>query len=152
MISEMSDGTNMAKCFALTGLGWQIGATIAPAIGGIFAQPAKTWPFLFKDTTFERYPYALPGVISGVVPGVTVFFAAYLQHETHPQFRSSPLLTPALRPDLKAKQSDAIAKVQKSVWRQIGDMVIGENVGLPPLFSCGEGFILVIWVSSGIFS
>lgn len=40
-----------------------MGSLIAPSIGGFLANPAIQYPNIFVGTIWEKYPYALPGVV-----------------------------------------------------------------------------------------
>lgn len=88
MISELTDTTNEAQSFVLMGTGWQLGATIAPMLGAILSKPAESLPWLFKDTIFDTFPYALPCVMAAAIPAVTLLFAIPFAEETHPGLRA----------------------------------------------------------------
>jgi MFS family permease len=48
---------------ALFGVIGGIGRTIGPIIGGFLSTPAELYPRTFKNTIFERFPFALPSLI-----------------------------------------------------------------------------------------
>ena len=53
----------MALVFTVNTVAWRIGMIIAPFIGGVLAEPATYYPGVFEGTIWERYPYALSGVV-----------------------------------------------------------------------------------------
>ena len=148
-LKDTSSTTLIKSHFA--GMGWQMGATIAPMLGGILTNPAETWPFLFASTVFEQYPYALPPLVTGMIPGVVVIFAIFLAKETHPNIKtgktSNYILTSKGHPSIASE--DVIAydmqtvKILISKCRQI---VWGEQGREPNLWSCGAGYMLILWV------
>ncbi|KAM0936563.1 putative major facilitator superfamily, MFS transporter superfamily [Dioscorea sansibarensis] len=52
---------------SLVSTAWGIGLVVGPAIGGFFAQPAKSFPSMFaEDSLFGRFPYLLPCLIISI--------------------------------------------------------------------------------------
>ncbi|KAG1888927.1 major facilitator superfamily domain-containing protein [Suillus fuscotomentosus] len=78
MVGELTDSTNMAQGFALIPIMWCIGGFIGPLIGGTLARPQDSWPGLFANPFWSKYPYFLPCVVSasGIIVGffVLLFF------------------------------------------------------------------------------
>lgn len=60
---ELSNPKTLPTVFAISSVAWTTGAVIAPSIGGFLAEPARQYPDLFAGTIWEKYPYALPGVV-----------------------------------------------------------------------------------------
>lgn len=60
---ELATPETMAFAFTLNTVAWRFGTLIAPFIGGLLAEPATYYPNLFQDTVWDRYPYALSGVV-----------------------------------------------------------------------------------------
>lgn len=127
MLAESADGTQLARGFALLGLGWQSGALAAPALGGMLAKPAHTLPALFKGGIFDRYPYALPSLAVAVPPAIIVLLSIPLMRETHPKYR---------------KQKLSSIESQKALPVSIA------KANLPSLWSCNVHFTILILVRS----
>ncbi|KAL7006980.1 hypothetical protein EMMF5_003564 [Cystobasidiomycetes sp. EMM_F5] len=145
MVSEFCDSTNVAKGYAFVGLGWQIGCLIAPILGGVLSEPARTWPGIFAGTWFERYPFALPGMVVGAIPLIGVVFAIFLAEESHPELRKPKVGS------LKGfDKSHQIERMQvksgstNSILQRIRD-TIRPSDGSPNIFSCGVAFILLLF-------
>ncbi|KAL7004095.1 hypothetical protein EMMF5_006361 [Cystobasidiomycetes sp. EMM_F5] len=81
MFAELSTKEHEAIAFSLNGFGWQLGSMIAPLVGAYFITPATTWPWL-RGTIFDRYPYALPGVVIALVPLVGFLLTVFVLPET----------------------------------------------------------------------
>ena len=72
---------------------WSIGTIIGPAIGGTFAQPAKSLPSLFSPHgVFAHFPYLLPNLICAALLIVSIIFGYFFLIETHPDMQ--PWSTP----------------------------------------------------------
>ena len=68
-------------------MGWQGGATFAPVIGSMLAEPARHWPSTFQNSLFETYPYALPCIIAASLPLGTAMIGIFKLQETRPNHR-----------------------------------------------------------------
>lgn len=158
MAAEIADSSNLATCMALTGVGWQVGTTLAPTLGGIFAQPATTWPGIFRGTIFEVYPYALSCIVVTVIPAIAVILAVYYSEETHLEMRSGRRKRPGFETkgsdgyEMVSQSSDASPRVSTSPNTPVVPMpelntVLPLSQKKPGLFSCGGGFLMTIWVS-----
>ncbi|KAG5650643.1 hypothetical protein H0H81_011510 [Sphagnurus paluster] len=84
VLGEITDSTNLADVYAMMPLTWSFGATIGPIIGGLFAQPAKTWPDLFGNIFFYQYPYFLPCAVASLLAFVPAIIAFIGLKETLP--------------------------------------------------------------------
>lgn len=60
---ELASPKTLPTVFAVSSFAWTLGSFVAPGIGGFLAEPAEQYPAIFRDTIWERYPYALPGVV-----------------------------------------------------------------------------------------
>jgi hypothetical protein len=64
---------------------WSIGTIIGPSIGGIFAEPYKTFPDIFPvGGLFYHFPYLLPNLICAALLLVSIVLGYCLLEETHP--------------------------------------------------------------------
>ncbi|KAL0570254.1 hypothetical protein V5O48_011716 [Marasmius crinis-equi] len=85
---QMTDATNRADAFMLVPITWVLGVTIAPTMGGLLANPARTWPKVFgKVPIFVDYPYFLPCLVAGLYAFVTFIVPLFGLRETHPAFQ-----------------------------------------------------------------
>ena len=84
MVSEVCDDTNMATGFSLIGLLGGLARLTSPAIGGFLAEPAKQYESLRGVEWLERWPYALPCVVGGVIAAVSLVLVAVFLRETLP--------------------------------------------------------------------
>ncbi|KAL4802881.1 major facilitator superfamily domain-containing protein [Aspergillus unguis] len=77
------------RAYAVMPFVWSIGTIIGPAIGGLLAKPAESYPSFFsRDGIFGRFPYLLPNVVcSSLLLGSIVFALLFLQ-ETHPDMQN----------------------------------------------------------------
>ncbi|KAF9262457.1 MFS general substrate transporter [Marasmius fiardii PR-910] len=91
VLAELSDDTNRPDAFALISVAWTSGATLGPAIGGFFANPATRWPNTFGEIVFfQNYPYFLPCVVAGLFALLAFIFALLGLKETHPLYKVKP--------------------------------------------------------------
>ncbi|KAG7090159.1 hypothetical protein E1B28_011767 [Marasmius oreades] len=89
VLAELTDETNRVDAFALISVAWTSGATLGPAIGGMFANPATRWPDVFGNLwLFIDYPYFLPLAIAGLLSLVAFVLALLGLKETHPHFKT----------------------------------------------------------------
>ena len=84
MVSEVCDDTNMATGFSLIGLLGGLARLTSPAIGGFLAEPAKQYAALGGVAWLERWPYALPCVVGGVIAAVSLVLVSVFLKETLP--------------------------------------------------------------------
>ncbi|KAJ8120137.1 hypothetical protein ONZ43_g3080 [Nemania bipapillata] len=84
MVAEMvQDRELQPKAFSIMPLVWSIGSVFGPAFGGLFAKPAQQLPGLFGDSYFfNKFPFALPNFLAGIVFLVSVSTAALFLKET----------------------------------------------------------------------
>lgn len=126
---------------------------MAPVLGAGLARPALTWPRLFAGTIFDTYPYALPCIAAAIIPGVTVLFAIFLSHETHPGKRAGGVgAAEYMKIPNSAPSSPALLKSRVSHDSTMGQSSLGSREGNEEeqegMLACGAGFILLMRVSS----
>ncbi|KAI0477940.1 major facilitator superfamily domain-containing protein [Xylaria cf. heliscus] len=81
------------RAFAVMPFVWSMGTMIGPAIGGIFADPHQTWPWIFsRDSWFATFPYLLPNVICAALLFVSILLGWLLLEETHPDMQPRVML------------------------------------------------------------
>ncbi|QRV90476.1 major facilitator superfamily transporter [Ceratobasidium sp. AG-Ba] len=83
MITELTDETNQAQCFAYLPLTSSFGFTFGPFIGGMLSNPARFYPVLFDTPFWREYPYFLPCLVSAIFTGLTFTISALFLKETH---------------------------------------------------------------------
>ncbi|KIO23393.1 hypothetical protein M407DRAFT_214653 [Tulasnella calospora MUT 4182] len=103
IISEITDKTNQAQAFPLTGAFWAIGAIIGPLIGGTLSHPAERYPETFGNYDFLKdRPYFLPCFISSLFTCLSITTAYFFLEEAellrNPSTSSYGTLTPGLTP------------------------------------------------------
>lgn len=86
MVGEIvTNPAHEPKAYSVMPFVWSIGAIAGPALGGCFAEPAKTFPNLFSTSgVFGRFPYLLPNVICAAILLFAVVLGFLLLNETHP--------------------------------------------------------------------
>ncbi|KAI1812942.1 MFS general substrate transporter [Poronia punctata] len=84
MVAEMvQDKELQPKAFSVMPLVWSIGSVFGPAFGGVFAKPAEQFPGLFGDSyLFNKFPFALPNMLAGIVFLMSLTTAALFLQET----------------------------------------------------------------------
>lgn len=88
MLSENSTKATQAKSFGWFMFARNLGIFFGPALGGALANPASQYS-IFQDVRFfEKYPYALPGFVSGAFCLSTAIVSYFCLDETLPS-RSS---------------------------------------------------------------
>ncbi|KIW19590.1 hypothetical protein PV08_00163 [Exophiala spinifera] len=76
------------KAYAVMPFVWSIGCIIGPAIGGLLANPAKSYPGVFPSTgLFGHFPWLLPNLICAVIMLFSIIVGFFWLRETHPEFR-----------------------------------------------------------------
>ncbi|KAL1949834.1 hypothetical protein VTO73DRAFT_8715 [Trametes versicolor] len=85
MMAEITDHTNRVQAFAFFPMSWQVGGTLGPIIGGVFARPADRWPGLRQSAFWRTYPYFLPCVIAASISVSAFVLAAIGLKETLPR-------------------------------------------------------------------
>ncbi|KAJ7510504.1 major facilitator superfamily multidrug-resistance, DHA1 sub-family [Mycena galericulata] len=85
VINEIADPTNIADIFAIMPLIWCVGATLAPLMGGMLADPATKWPSVYgKIEILRAHPYLLPCAAAASIALLTFAVAVLGLKETLP--------------------------------------------------------------------
>jgi len=67
-LGKNTDSTNQTKAMGMVSGAWVIGSILAPAVGGLLAQPVSQYPgFFAEDGLFAEYPFILPSICTSVV-------------------------------------------------------------------------------------
>ncbi|KAI0976819.1 major facilitator superfamily transporter [Xylaria arbuscula] len=84
MVAEMVQEKELQpKAFSIMPLVWSIGSVFGPAFGGLFAKPAQQFPGVFGDSYFfNKFPFALPNLIGGIVFLISLTTATLFLKET----------------------------------------------------------------------
>eukprot|EP01135_Chromosphaera_perkinsii_P004707 Nk52_evm18s294 gene=Nk52_evmTU18s294 len=81
-LGRVTDNTNQKEAFSTLGIAWGVGSTIAPAIGGLLANPAENISFLFpKGGFWEAHPYFLPCFACSALIFVAFFTVIFFMEE-----------------------------------------------------------------------
>ncbi|TQW03389.1 Major facilitator superfamily transporter [Cordyceps javanica] len=83
MLFEHCTPENEAIAYSWFGFANNIGTTLGPLVGGVFADPVELYPKLFKGITFfETFPYALVGIVLTIVGIAGIVISALFLEET----------------------------------------------------------------------
>ncbi|KAF7176549.1 hypothetical protein CNMCM7691_003041 [Aspergillus felis] len=73
------------RAYAVMPFVWSIGTIIGPAIGGLLAKPAESYPSLFSaDGLFGKFPYLLPNLVCSLLLLLSIIGSWLFLYETHP--------------------------------------------------------------------
>ncbi|KAK7424188.1 hypothetical protein QQZ08_008676 [Neonectria magnoliae] len=83
MIGDHTTSETQAKAYSWFAIADNLGAFLGPIIGGALADPVHQYPGVFAGIKFfEDYPYALPGIVVGVIDATGVITSALFLEET----------------------------------------------------------------------
>ena len=119
-LTQATDDSNRAAAFAFLPLGFGLGLTVAPIIGGALARPAARWPRVFAAGFWRANPYALPMLVcSGFQCAVAAACAFGMKDDTPARDAGYASVddTAADAPD-DAPAADSAAAAEQSVWRR----------------------------------
>ncbi|KAG8943142.1 hypothetical protein FRC03_002645 [Tulasnella sp. 419] len=85
ILGEITDETNQAQAFSLTGVIWSVGSIIGSTIGGLLSHPAERYPTIFGEIgILKSRPYFLPCFVSASITASSVLFALIFLEESLP--------------------------------------------------------------------
>jgi len=89
MVGELvKNPAHEPKAYAIMPFVWSIGAILGPAIGGMLANPVKSYPDFFSKTgIFASYPWLLPNLVCATLMLFSIIAGVLLLRETHPALR-----------------------------------------------------------------
>ncbi|ORY65460.1 major facilitator superfamily domain-containing protein [Pseudomassariella vexata] len=89
MISEIvREKKYQSRAFVLLPMTFNIGIIVGPILGGILSDPAGSYPETFGNSTFfQKFPYALPNIVSAVFLSVALMGVWLFLEETHDALR-----------------------------------------------------------------
>lgn len=87
------------RAYAIMPFVWSVGTIIGPTVGGVFANPARSYPSLFSKTGFfADYPWALPNLICAAIMMFSIVLSYFCLEETHPDLCSNANEEPQTEP------------------------------------------------------
>jgi MFS family permease len=67
-INDVCDKSNRSTGFSVISMSFGVGALLGPLLGGLMARPGVKYPHLFSaSNVFTRFPYAMQGLVIGVL-------------------------------------------------------------------------------------
>ncbi|KIX02413.1 uncharacterized protein Z518_08354 [Rhinocladiella mackenziei CBS 650.93] len=76
------------KAYSIMPFVWSIGTIVGPVIGGMLANPAKSYPDIFSpDGFFGQFPWLLPNLVCAIMMLVSILAGFLWLDETHPDLR-----------------------------------------------------------------
>ncbi|KAF7975297.1 hypothetical protein HWV62_10066 [Athelia sp. TMB] len=133
VVGELTDETNVGLAMSIFGVSWPIGSIIGPLVGGGLSNPTARhhwldWPFL------RRFPYFLPGAVSGTLTLTAVFIGYLFLKETLPKkLRSRRSTDATVHSSMDVTASDEDQK----------PLTMRELLSIPIIFNlAGSGFAL----------
>lgn len=83
MISEISTPETQARAFSWFAFAGNLGLFLGSMLGGLLANPVNQYPNAFKGLVFfEKYPYALPGFVTGAISATSALTSIFFLKET----------------------------------------------------------------------
>ncbi|KAJ0421017.1 major facilitator superfamily domain-containing protein [Aspergillus carlsbadensis] len=83
------------RAYAVMPFVWSIGTIIGPAVGGLLAKPAESYPSVFSHGgLFGKFPYLLPNLVCSILLLGSIIFAWLFLQETHPDMQPTDKLEP----------------------------------------------------------
>ncbi|KZO96933.1 MFS general substrate transporter [Calocera viscosa TUFC12733] len=85
MLSENSTSRTQARAFSYFQFAGNIGLSVGSMLGGALSKPAEQFPGLFGNSQLLiRYPYLLPCIVCGLLPGTASILSFFFLKETKP--------------------------------------------------------------------
>lgn len=76
------------KAYSIMPFVWSIGTIVGPAIGGMLARPAISYPNVFhQDGIFGQFPWLLPNLVCAMMMLASITCGLLWLDETHPDLR-----------------------------------------------------------------
>lgn len=102
MVAEITDKTNQAKGFALTGMTYGVGLVIGPLIGGLLYDPVNNckWMNLSEDGYFARRPALLASLVLFVYSNVALAICTMFIKESNLKAKPLPAFVKYIYPCL----------------------------------------------------
>ena len=90
MIGEHSTPETQARAFSWFAFAGNLGIFLGPIIGGALADPVNQYPNAFKGIEFfEKYPYSLPGFVTGAISATSALTTIFFLKETLEKAKTS---------------------------------------------------------------
>ncbi|OAA58741.1 Major facilitator superfamily transporter [Cordyceps fumosorosea ARSEF 2679] len=140
MLFEHCTPENEAIAYSWFGFANNIGTTLGPLIGGVFADPVAQYPKIFKGVAFfERFPYALVGLVLTAIGIVGILVSAFFLEETlkptDESVASSNGSKPAAPQAMSMRELLTAPKVAITIWVYTHFMLLAFAVSaLTPVF------------------
>ncbi|KAH8968083.1 hypothetical protein BDL97_03G110700 [Sphagnum fallax] len=109
VVSELCDGSNLAKGFGLLNLAWGIGAMMGPVVSGLLAQPCVQYKLQHCPDFLVKYPFLLP-CIGAAIFSVAGTIASLSLIETNPRYHKASGYDQLPRQDVSTMDSDKLAE------------------------------------------
>jgi hypothetical protein len=89
MVGELvTNPEHEPKAYSIMPFVWSIGTIVGPAIGGMLANPVKSYPDHFdKHGLFAHFPWLLPNLVCSAIMLLSIAAGFLWLEETHPDFR-----------------------------------------------------------------
>ncbi|KAF2874625.1 major facilitator superfamily domain-containing protein [Massariosphaeria phaeospora] len=106
------------RAYSIMPFVWCIGTIIGASLGGLLAQPAKSFPSLFEGSIFETYPYLLPNLVCTAVVVCGLIVGILFLEETHDDRKND-----------KDRGREAGQWILRKVWRSEMDAPMSDKDG-----------------------
>ncbi len=105
-LSDICDDSNQARAFSFLGVTGGIGKLVSPALGGLLAKPAVSWPTVFSPSgLFGTYPYLLPCLVGAGVSLISLICSILWLEESIPKRTVDEPATRVLLAEVKSSDS-----------------------------------------------
>lgn len=85
MFSEISTEKTRGTVFSYFAFTGSLSGLLSPLVGGLLARPADRFAYFRHWQSLVKYPYLLPSLVGGALPGSTAIIAMFLLDETKPE-------------------------------------------------------------------
>ncbi|KAF8591246.1 hypothetical protein K439DRAFT_1402380 [Ramaria rubella] len=81
-VTNITDGSNEGRAYAILGFSWGLGGVSGAIIGGTFESPVEKWPGVFaKIPIFVRLPYLLPCAVAASITFTGAVLSLFLARD-----------------------------------------------------------------------